>query len=261
LESHQFGFVPSMRNTREVLHMTIMKVCRIHGDLIAEQVKQDKKGIRCKACHNEKARERYHRQLTSDQIDEKLNRKICKLHGKLTRENTIIHGAIIVCRECDLIHQKKTYDKHKNKYAETFRNTRRDIVNERLKQTRLENLEEFRQYERDKYHFNKENESLRRVARRRKIPYKELLEMFEKQQNKCATCGKEETRKSSKSNEVTNLCLDHHHLHDYNRELLCHACNQVIGHSRENIETLEAIIKYIKYHHSNFLKNNLPSNT
>lgn len=241
--------------------MSIIKVCRVHGDLTIDQVKKDKSGIRCKACHNEKARERYHRILSSEEIDEKLKLKKCKLHGKLTRENTIIHGAIIICRECDLIHQNKTYNKHKEKYSEIFKNTRRDYVNEKLKQTRLENIEEFRQYGRDKYHSNKETESLKRVARRRNIPYQELIDMFERQQNKCATCGNEETRKSSKSNEVTKLCLDHHHTHDYNRELLCHACNQVIGHSRESIETLEAIIKYMKYHQENFLKNNPLSNT
>lgn len=226
----------------------IIRVCRIHGDLTIEQTKKSGKQLSCKQCHNEWNRKQYHKTLTSDEIDEKLRFKICKIHGQLTRENTIIYGARIQCHACNLAQQKKNYDKHKNKYAETFAITRREKVNSALKQKRLENLEEYRKYGRDKYHRNREKETIRTIARKRGVSYDELVALYEKQQNRCAICGEMETRKSPTSNETTLLCYDHNHENKNNRELLCHACNQVVGFSKEDPVVLIHTMKYLIKH-------------
>lgn len=227
----------------------IVKVCRVHGDLTIENTKKNGNRIKCRLCCNENERNRYHKILTSGEIDEKLKFKSCKLHGKLTRENTIINGSIITCHQCSLEHNRKNYDRHKDKYKETFINTRRESVNESLKQKRLENIDEYREYGRDKYHRNREKETIRTIARRRGVTYEYLVSLYEKQNNKCAICGGEETRRTcADSNEVTLLCYDHNHKTGKNRELLCHACNTMIGKAKEDINILQKAIQYLQKH-------------
>jgi hypothetical protein len=61
-------------------------------------------------------------------------------------------------------------------------------------------------------------------------------DLVEKQQNKCAICGAPEPK----------FHVDHDHQTNKIRGLLCSHCNLMLGHARDNIETLLAAIEYLK---------------
>ncbi len=228
--------------------MEIVKVCQKHGDLIADQVSFQKKGKRCKQCKKESSMKEYHKILTSEEIDFKLKSKVCSIHGKLTRENTVITGTRIRCHQCKLDSLKATYDKHKDKYAEKFRLERRDKVNATLKEKRQANLEKYREYERTKYHRNKEKASAGERGRKFNITLEQYQKMLDEQQNRCAICNNYETRRLPGSNECAQLCIDHNHVTGKIRKLLCHKCNVFIGMANESIYLLQSAIAYLNKH-------------
>lgn len=68
----------------------------------------------------------------------------------------------------------------------------------------------------------------------------EYLEMVDKQENLCAICGKPPGSKA--------LAVDHNHLTNKTRELLCVACNFAIGWFKDDIEVMQKAIQYIYKH-------------
>lgn len=64
--------------------------------------------------------------------------------------------------------------------------------------------------------------------------------------NKCAICNLEETQVSNINNKVLSLSLDHCHLTNKVRGLLCHKCNKAIGLLQDNIELLKKSIEYLE---------------
>lgn len=73
----------------------------------------------------------------------------------------------------------------------------------------------------------------------------EYEKLLIKQKNTCAICKSADTgRKTSE-----RFSLDHCHVHDFIRGLLCNACNTAIGLLKENTNTLREAIKYLKKHH------------
>jgi hypothetical protein len=63
-------------------------------------------------------------------------------------------------------------------------------------------------------------------------------EMYTEQSGKCFTCN----------NNHDILYIDHNHSTNKLRKLLCRDCNSAIGFVKENINTLNNIIKYLKKH-------------
>lgn len=68
-----------------------------------------------------------------------------------------------------------------------------------------------------------------------------FLAMMESQNHKCAICGH-----SDKSQKKTFPMIDHCHETGKVRGILCSSCNMGIGKFKDNIELLEAAIKYLK---------------
>jgi hypothetical protein len=64
--------------------------------------------------------------------------------------------------------------------------------------------------------------------------------LYNQQHGKCYCCGKHEDELSKK------LCLDHCHTTMKLRGLLCTNCNIMIGNAKDNIETLQKAIEYLK---------------
>jgi|ERR1035437_1774051 hypothetical protein len=62
----------------------------------------------------------------------------------------------------------------------------------------------------------------------------------EEQQGKCAICGK--------IPEKRPLYIDHDHITDKLRDLICLKCNVIIGQANDNIDLLESAIAYLKRH-------------
>lgn len=71
----------------------------------------------------------------------------------------------------------------------------------------------------------------------------EYTKMLEKQQFRCAICNVHE------SEAIKNkLYVDHQHSTGNIRKLLCHNCNTLLGHSKEDTEILQKAISYLKEH-------------
>lgn len=61
---------------------------------------------------------------------------------------------------------------------------------------------------------------------------------LKEQNNLCEIC--------KKTNGDKQLCIDHNHITNDLRGLICNNCNLLIGHCKENIEILKNAIKYLE---------------
>lgn len=66
------------------------------------------------------------------------------------------------------------------------------------------------------------------------------LAQFQLQDGRCAICRQ--------TQPGTALSVDHNHATGAVRELLCGACNLLIGNARESADTLRAACKYLERH-------------
>ncbi len=73
----------------------------------------------------------------------------------------------------------------------------------------------------------------------------EYRSLFLKYQNKCAVCLNEETKIDHRTGNIKRLSIDHDHKTGKVRGLLCSNCNLLLGHSKENKNTLLKMIDYI----------------
>jgi hypothetical protein len=64
--------------------------------------------------------------------------------------------------------------------------------------------------------------------------------MLAKQGNMCAICC------TPKTASIKRFAVDHCHSSGRVRGILCARCNSILGHSRDNIETLKAAIRYLE---------------
>jgi hypothetical protein len=97
------------------------------------------------------------------------------------------------------------------------------------KERRIKNPELFRRYDL-KSHLKKTYN----------LTPQEYDAMFEKQGGKCLGCGKYQYELKRR------LDVDHNHQTIEVRGLLCLNCNRTLGYAKDNIETLESLIKYLK---------------
>jgi hypothetical protein len=74
----------------------------------------------------------------------------------------------------------------------------------------------------------------------------EYEEMFQKQKGLCAICGQPETYINKNAKQPIWLAVDHCHKTGIVRGLLCRNCNAMIGNAKDNTETLERGIAYLK---------------
>jgi hypothetical protein len=74
----------------------------------------------------------------------------------------------------------------------------------------------------------------------------DFSEMVMKQNGACAICGCTDTG----SKRTASLNIDHCHETGEVRGLLCHSCNLVLGHAKDNTEVLQRAIDYINSHNS-----------
>jgi hypothetical protein len=73
-----------------------------------------------------------------------------------------------------------------------------------------------------------------------KMSNRQYVALFNKQDGKCAICGKEELKRS--------LSADHCHHTMIARELLCRKCNAGLGFFNDNLVLLEAATAYLRKH-------------
>lgn len=143
--------------------------------------------------------------------------KICKKCGKkkpisdfpFRKDNNIYRGE---CKEC-----RKRCD---NQYY---------IDNqERI----LKQNKEYRRNNREKYRIQK-------IKKNYNLSHKDWLILWERQNTKCAICGK-------LFKTPSDACVDHCHKTGKVRGLLCGRCNTAIGLLKEDLETLSNAMKYLE---------------
>ena len=78
----------------------------------------------------------------------------------------------------------------------------------------------------------------------------EYAEMYRKQDGKCAICCQPEEGKDRHRN-IRVLAVDHCHETGAVRELLCYACNSMLGQAKDKIKVLLAGAEYLKKHSVN----------
>ncbi len=72
----------------------------------------------------------------------------------------------------------------------------------------------------------------------------DYVQMLEKQNGVCAICHKPETH--VKNGKLAMLAVDHCHTGGHVRGLLCVNCNLMLGYSKDNVDTLQRAINYLK---------------
>lgn len=72
--------------------------------------------------------------------------------------------------------------------------------------------------------------------------------MHRSQNGLCAICSRPETR--TRKGRLLFMAVDHHHESGKVRDLLCSACNVLIGYAKEDVGVLESAISYLKRHQS-----------
>jgi hypothetical protein len=85
------------------------------------------------------------------------------------------------------------------------------------------------------------NERQRNIDLRRRygIDQNDLFHMIEEQHGACLIC--------EQPISLAELRIDHNHTSGIVRGLLCHHCNVLIGHAKEDVEILTRTIEYLEY--------------
>lgn len=201
--------------------------------------------------------------------------KICKKHGELhesdvarekfsyiTKNGEKKEGYQLRCilcrRDKDRSYKLRYPDKHKESAGKARKEARRlyregltDIepkANIWAKDHRKKNKEDYLIKEKKRRLKEGQLRNTKEVCRRLDTTVDEYYRMLEEQNNHCAICEKEETRKSRTNGKICALAIDHCHKTGKIRGLLCHCCNTAIGKFKDDIELMKKAISYLEKH-------------
>jgi hypothetical protein len=107
-----------------------------------------------------------------------------------------------------------------------------------------------------KVRYKMTNEQVRHYGLRRyyDLSFTQYAEMYAQQGGVCAICNQPETAKlpgrktDETENRVRDLSVDHDHMTGAVRQLLCNACNHLLGHAKDNPDVLRAASDYLDRH-------------
>jgi Recombination endonuclease VII len=178
--------------------------------------------------------------------------KTCKKHGDLKESECRIeysngykcYRCIYCRREKDQRWKLKNRDKH-HATASRARNFDRTKVNKWVAKDRLNNPEKYRIWAANYRERHGKEIITKEICRTYDLSRVEYDKLIAKYDNKCAICKKEETCKGRKKGTIKRLSIDHCHLTNKVRGLLCDACNKMLGHAQDSIEILELAIGYL----------------
>ena len=85
------------------------------------------------------------------------------------------------------------------------------------------------------------------LKRRYNITPQEYETKLASQEYKCALCGKDDSD-NKRGGKLDPLHVDHCHKSGNLRDLLCYSCNSGLGQFKDNIETLQKAIDYLRKH-------------
>lgn len=98
------------------------------------------------------------------------------------------------------------------------------------------------------WYYNNPDKAKTQRLRKYGITLDEYNLMRENQKCCCAVCGRHESvvEKGTAKSSVTSLHVDHCHKTNKIRGLLCTNCNTMLGKAKDDIDVLEAAIKYLR---------------
>lgn len=131
------------------------------------------------------------------------------------------------------VRQRESSRKYVAKNLEKVRAYARE--HQRTYRKKPERAAYMKEYLRDYYKKNREKYWNYRGVNCTEEVYAQLLN---EQNNQCAICHTLPTKKA--------FAADHDHVTGRIRGLLCHNCNLLIGHARDNANTLHAAIAYLR---------------
>lgn len=123
------------------------------------------------------------------------------------------------------------------KCSAEYQNTRRQ---------RPEVIKKMREYEREyQKEYGKRPKTMERkresnYLRKYGLTLDQYNQLLDAQDNKCVICGIEDPGGKGRFH------VDHCHATGQIRGLLCHNCNLMLGHSRDNVETLRSAARYLE---------------
>ena len=120
-----------------------------------------------------------------------------------------------------------------------------------LKERRSADMERTRRWGRkhDKKRHTPERTRNTMLKTRYGLTHEEYLSMLNSQNNRCAICEADETRRGNK-----NFCIDHCHESNKIRAILCSNCNSALGLFKDSPELMEKAAEYIRFHKANAKK-------
>jgi hypothetical protein len=150
-----------------------------------------------------------------------------------------LDGLTSSCKECSQKYYQSTKE-HQKEYAKKYYRSNSDERIEYQKKYRKVNRETILQKGRE---YKRDPEQAR--ATKYGISTLDLELMYKRQNSQCALCGITENETGKK------LVIDHCHAEGHVRALLCNPCNLGLGHFKDNPETLEKALKYVRHHIEN----------
>lgn len=225
-------FCPISMTTLDGVFMTdIVKICINCGPLTLDKTIFRKineiYGHQCRKCVTsyhlkayQKQKELHKAKLLSGEFSKEIPEKICKIHGRLNPNQIQLRGKYAKCRIC-MYKNKTRWEK--------------------------ENFEIVNRGKAKRYYKDPKLRSEERVLGKRNISKEQYYKMFEDQNNICKICKIIKGFPISKTpkNEWP-LCIDHCHITNKIRGLLCRQCNAMLGNAKDSIEILQEAINYLK---------------
>ena len=145
------------------------------------------------------------------------------------------HRKYYIKNKVKLYEKNKIWKKNNKDKIKKYVKNNRSHYNEYRKQWIIKNREKYDLWRAN----NKEKIYMRQRVAKYKISYEQYEQMRVSQNNKCAICEKE--FKNSK-----DINIDHNHLTNKVRQLLCMKCNVAIGLFYDDENIIEKALKYTK---------------
>lgn len=81
------------------------------------------------------------------------------------------------------------------------------------------------------------------------VSFDDVDQMLKAQDHKCAICFTT-VQHALKRNDPIAAHLDHNHVTNQVRQLLCRHCNFALGHVKDNVNILKQMVKYLEQHNA-----------
>lgn len=121
------------------------------------------------------------------------------------------------------------FKEHQKEYGKQYYATNKEELLDKNKQWSINNPEKRRKINQKRHYMLNFG-----------ITIEQYNEIFDKQGGCCAVCNRHQ------SEFKMALAVDHNHMTDGIRGLLCSNCNLILGHANDNINILQNAIQYLK---------------